>query len=106
MAISIYLKCLKDLKYTCKYTLLILLSQLYVNGIFFLLIDTFQGKAIEGDFGKALPLIIFGGLSVAAGVASLILPETKGKILPETIHDAEHFGRYGNFVSESTCKCI
>ena len=49
---------------------------------------------MEGDFGTALPLIIFGGLSVIAGVLSLFLPETKGKILPETIEDAEQFGKY------------
>ena len=53
----------------------------------------FQGKLVEGDFGTALPLIIFGGLSVIAGLLSLILPETKGKILPETIADAQQFGR-------------
>ena len=52
----------------------------------------FQGKLVEGDFGTALPLIIFGGLSVVAGLLSLILPETKGKVLPETIADAEQFG--------------
>ena len=57
-------------------------------------IPYFQGKLIEGDFGTALPLIIFGGLSVIAGVLALFLPETKGKILPETIEDAEQFGKY------------
>ena len=54
----------------------------------------FQGNLVKGDFGTALPLIIFGGLSVIAGVLSLFLPETKGKILPETIEDAEQFGKY------------
>ena len=49
---------------------------------------------MEGDFGTALPLIIFGGLAVVAGVLSLFLPETKGTVLPETIADAEQFGRY------------
>ena len=48
---------------------------------------------MDGDFGKALPLIIFGGLSVLAGGLSLFLPETMGRILPETITDAENFDR-------------
>ena len=51
---------------------------------------------VDGSFGTALPLIIFGGLSVLAGLLSLLLPETKGKVLPETVHDAEQFGRYNN----------
>lgn len=41
--------------------------------------------------GVALPLIIFGGLSVVAGVASLWLPETLNRKLPETIEDAIDF---------------
>ncbi|XP_052811636.1 organic cation transporter protein-like [Mya arenaria] len=51
------------------------------------------GTFVEGDFGKALPLIIFGGLSVVAGFLSLFLPETNGQVLPETIEDAVNFGR-------------
>ncbi|XP_052244562.1 organic cation transporter protein-like [Dreissena polymorpha] len=51
------------------------------------------GKVIPGNFGKALPLIIFGGLSLAAGLLSLLLPETKGAVLPESVRDAEKFGR-------------
>lgn len=53
------------------------------------------GEIVEGSFGKALPLIIFGGLSVLAGLLSLILPETNGTVLPETIEDADKFGRGG-----------
>ncbi|WAR08263.1 ORCT-like protein [Mya arenaria] len=48
------------------------------------------GTFVDGDFGKALPLIIFGGLSVVAGLLSLFLPETNGQVLPETIEDADH----------------
>lgn len=48
---------------------------------------------MSGSFGKALPLIVFGGLSVLAGLLSLILPETNGRILPETIQDAINFGK-------------
>ncbi|OWF42777.1 organic cation transporter protein-like [Mizuhopecten yessoensis] len=44
-----------------------------------------------GSFGKAIPLIIFGVCSIAAGLCSLYLPETMGCRLPDTIHDAVDF---------------
>ncbi|XP_050390144.1 organic cation transporter protein-like [Patella vulgata] len=49
------------------------------------------GKTIGGDFGRAMPLMVFGGLSTAAGLLCLLLPETLNKDLPETIVDGEHF---------------
>ena len=55
--------------------------------------DHQQGDLIDGDFGTALPLIIFGGLSVAAGLLSLMLPETLGRKLPETVEDAKQFAK-------------
>lgn len=36
-----------------------------------------------------LPLIIFGAIAVVAGGLVLLLPETKGVPLPETIDDIE-----------------
>ncbi|KAL5011131.1 hypothetical protein ScPMuIL_013436 [Solemya velum] len=51
------------------------------------------GTLVEGPTSKALPLIIFGGLSIAAGLLALILPETVNRKLPETIEDALMFGR-------------
>ena len=45
-----------------------------------------------GDFGQALPLIIFGSLSVVAGLFALYLPETIGRPLPESIEDGVKFG--------------
>ncbi|RUS86172.1 hypothetical protein EGW08_006066 [Elysia chlorotica] len=48
---------------------------------------------IGNDWGTALPLLIFGGLSVAAGVLVLFLPETSNKVLPDTVEDAKNFGR-------------
>lgn len=46
-----------------------------------------------GDTWKPLPLLIFGSLALAAGIFSLLLPETLGRRLPETIEDGENFGR-------------
>jgi OCT family organic cation transporter-like MFS transporter 4/5 len=37
--------------------------------------------------------VIFGAASIAAGVLALALPETLHKELPESIVDAEHFGK-------------
>ncbi|XP_046326538.2 organic cation transporter protein-like [Haliotis rufescens] len=51
------------------------------------------GKFVGGDFGRALPLLMFGGLAVLAGLLSLLLPETLDRDLPETIEDGIKFGR-------------
>ncbi|KAL5011132.1 hypothetical protein ScPMuIL_013437 [Solemya velum] len=54
------------------------------------------GTLVEGHTSKALPLIIFGSLSVAAGLLVLILPETVNRKMPETIDDAIMFRRQNN----------
>ena len=46
-----------------------------------------------GDFGKALPLLVFGAFSLVAGLLTLVLPETLHKDLPDTIEDGLKFGR-------------
>ena len=52
-----------------------------------------QSFYVKGDFGVALPSLVFGILSVVAGIFALSLPETLNKKLPETITDAKNFGR-------------
>ncbi|VDN52935.1 unnamed protein product [Dracunculus medinensis] len=46
-----------------------------------------------GDTLKILPLIIMGMASVSAGFTSLLLPETYGASLPQTLQQAEDFGK-------------
>ncbi|GFR90248.1 organic cation transporter protein [Elysia marginata] len=52
-----------------------------------------MGKQVGGKLEIALPLVIFGGASVVAGLLVLFLPETSHTVLPETIEDAKRFGR-------------
>ncbi|KAL8581704.1 hypothetical protein ACOMHN_043122 [Nucella lapillus] len=48
---------------------------------------------IEGSMGRALPLVIFGALALAAGLLALSLPETLHRKLPDTILEAATFTR-------------
>ncbi|XP_069998962.1 organic cation transporter protein-like [Penaeus vannamei] len=41
---------------------------------------------------KPLPLLVFGGLSIVAGLLVVLLPETVGCELPQTIPESERFG--------------
>jgi len=45
-----------------------------------------------GADSQILPMSIFGGLSVVAGLLTLLLPETYGENLPTTLDEAENFG--------------
>ncbi|CAB0009618.1 unnamed protein product [Nesidiocoris tenuis] len=40
-----------------------------------------------------LPMIVFGVMAFISGASALLLPETLGKDLPETIADGENFGK-------------
>ncbi|XP_041351234.1 organic cation transporter protein-like [Gigantopelta aegis] len=51
------------------------------------------GTLVDGEFSKALPLLVFGGSAIFAGILSLWLPETLDRVLPETIDDAKNFGK-------------
>ena len=49
---------------------------------------------LQVGINKAIPVILFGALSLAAGLLALLLPETRNRKLPETVQDGEQFERY------------
>ena len=42
----------------------------------------------QSIYGESIPLLVIGGVSVVSGLFTLLLPETLGLPLPETMHDA------------------
>ncbi|XP_052807935.1 organic cation transporter protein-like [Mya arenaria] len=52
-----------------------------------------SGELIGGRFGSVEPLLIFGALSIIAGLLNFLLPETNKQKLPDTIEEGEVFGR-------------
>jgi len=54
---------------------------------------------ILGKVSPGIPAIIFGVLSLLAGLSSLLLPETLNRKLPETVADVENWSR-GHTVAE------
>ncbi|KAH9525171.1 hypothetical protein Btru_000527 [Bulinus truncatus] len=54
------------------------------------------GNVVHGDMAVVLPLLIFGGTSIVAGLLALLLPETAHKMLPESVEDAKNFGKDQN----------
>lgn len=59
-----------------------------------------------GHFGQALPLVVFGASSVIAGLLSLILPETLGTNLPETIEDGKEFPNHEKYEKNISCRSV
>ncbi|GFQ85452.1 organic cation transporter 1 [Trichonephila clavata] len=42
---------------------------------------------------KYIPFLIIGLINLLAGLSAILLPETLNEILPQTIQDAEKFGK-------------
>ncbi|XP_019622568.1 PREDICTED: organic cation transporter protein-like [Branchiostoma belcheri] len=53
-----------------------------------------------GRHWAPMPYVIFGGTSIAAGLLTLLLPETAGRKLPATIEEGENFGKGEGIVNE------
>lgn len=54
------------------------------------------------EIWQALPLILFGVLGLTAGAMTLLLPETKGVALPETIEEVENLQQRKSKAKENT----
>ena len=52
---------------------------------------SFQGKFIPEEYKVAMPASIFGSAVIIGGLLSIILPETTGYSMPETIEEANKF---------------
>lgn len=48
--------------------------------------------ACQDSFEPSLPSTIFGCVAITSGLLSLLLPETLGRSLPQTLEEGEHFG--------------
>ena len=92
--IIIHCKCCKN---AIKYLSIDIGLSSFINPL--ILFACLQSNVIEGNFGQAVPLVVFGGSSVVAGLLSLMLPETHGQRLPETIQDGVEFGKYDSKTS-------
>lgn len=51
-------------------------------------------QSAEDHHKPRLVLIVFGVLSLVSGVFTFVLPETLNKVLPETLEQAEAFGKF------------
>ncbi|KNC32287.1 Organic cation transporter protein [Lucilia cuprina] len=54
-----------------------------------------------GLYYEALPLLLFGALSLSAGILALLLPETFGKKLPDTVSEAKQLGKSKKYSDSS-----
>lgn len=55
--------------------------------------NTFISNFFKGDYGwKNLPFMVFGISGIFAGLTTIILPETLGRTLPNTIKESEKIG--------------
>ncbi|KAH9525172.1 hypothetical protein Btru_000528, partial [Bulinus truncatus] len=59
------------------------------------------GVMIPGDMAKVIPLLIFGGASVVAGLLALGLPETANQMLPDTMQDIKRSSRKHKFKKDT-----
>ncbi|XP_078412827.1 solute carrier family 22 member 2-like [Cetorhinus maximus] len=57
-------------------------------------------------FWGEMPLVVFGVIALIAGVLVLLLPETMGVTLPETIEEAENIGREKKTVPKANYELV
>ena len=54
---------------------------------------------LQGKVNVALPYVFIGGLALLGTLASMFLPETLNHKLPETVDEAQDFGKNQKFWS-------
>ena len=59
-----------------------------------------------GEIDRVIPIVIFAVLSTVAGIVSLLLPETGGKKLPDTVDEGEAFAAQDSSVFTACWKKI
>ena len=47
---------------------------------------------VLAEYWEPLPMVLFGVTGIFAGFPTLLLPETMGRNLPETMEEGEEFG--------------
>ena len=63
------------------------------------LVRTFLSfKLLQAKINRTLPLLVFGICSIISGIMSLMLPETRGEPLKQTVEEGEMF------VERNLCK--
>lgn len=61
----------------------------------------------QGEFQTTAPLLVFAVLSVLGGGATLLLPETAGVVLPQTLAQAEVFSQQATpLCCRYVCVCL
>lgn len=60
-------------------------------------LSQFISQSPTGDASNAIPLLIIGLVCVFSGVCLTTIPETLNENLPQTIEDAENFGKYQKY---------
>ncbi|KAK3776071.1 hypothetical protein RRG08_046738 [Elysia crispata] len=70
------------------------MALMYISGMIGGVISPYvveMSESMGERMGAAFPMIVFGSVGLAAGLLSLLLPETKDKVMPENIEDAVNF---------------
>ncbi|GFR86718.1 organic cation transporter protein [Elysia marginata] len=81
------------------------MALMYISGMIGGVVSPYvvEMSALMGErMEAAFPMIVFGSAALAAGLLSLLLPETKDQVMPENIEDAVNFGSHDSTSTSSS----